>query len=146
MVPKRVIIHHSATKDSGTVSWGAIWRYHVEERGWNSIGYHAGIEVVGDGPYRVQTFMGRMWDRNGAHISGLNEGSLGLCVVGNWDEDIVPDDQWRRALEVVRLWLRLFGLSNMDVYGHGEYAELAGGNLTACPGRNFDMNRFRGEL
>jgi hypothetical protein len=46
--PNKIILHHSATADGPTVSWGAIRRFHVVECAWGAIGYHYGIELVGD--------------------------------------------------------------------------------------------------
>lgn len=77
-----VCIHHSATKDSGTSSWEAIRKYHLNVNGWSEIGYHFGVEIVN---YSPVIRIGRSVDRSGAHAVGLNDTHLGICIVGNFD-------------------------------------------------------------
>ena len=103
--PEMVVIHHSLTKDSGSVSWSAIHSYHVNEKGWSDIGYHAGIEEA-DG--RLICLFGRPDWISGAHTRGANGRSLGFCFIGNYD-DSRPDDARRRvaARRVLAPWLIL---------------------------------------
>lgn len=75
----KLIIHHSLTKDGQVADWGAIRKYHMEVNGWDDIGYHWGIERVGNGVV-LQT--GRPETMVGAHTKGMNDQSIGICVVG----------------------------------------------------------------
>ena len=49
--PQKVICHHSLTRDSGSVSWGAIRKFHMEtlDPPYKDIGYHCGVELVKSG-------------------------------------------------------------------------------------------------
>ena len=137
MIPIRIILHHSLTRDSQTVSWGAIRDYH-KKKGWRDIGYHAGIEWARN---KAETFMGRMWDKQGAHTFRHNGNSLGLCIVGNFDEEIPDPMIWGAALKLVRFWMRLYKIPVSEVYGHHDFVA-----WKSCPGLMFDMEKFKRDL
>lgn len=134
-VPKRIIVHHSLTKDSSTVSWGAIRRYHTQVLKWAGIGYHCGVELVMSGQeVNYEILIGRVWDRSGSHTRGHNSNSLGICFVGNYDT-IPPKKQMLiTGARVIALWLRLFDLSIKDIHPHHYFDA-----YKTCPGVYFDM-------
>lgn len=133
--PKKIIIHHSLTKDSGSVSWGAIHSYHVNTKGWSDIGYHAGIEEV-EG--RFICMFGRPDWISGGHTRGQNWCSLGFCFVGNFDRRRPSDARLRvAARRVLAPWLIRYGLGVDALVPHSQYA-----NKT-CPGSKFPMDRLR---
>ena len=136
---KKVIVHHSLTKDSGSVSWGAIRKYHVQQMKWSGIGYHAGVELVLSGDaVNYETLMGRVWDRSGAHTRGQNHDSLGICFVGNYDITPPPKKMLIAGAKVIALWLRLFNLTIKDIYSHHHL------NIyKSCPGKCFDMDYLK---
>ena len=144
--PDTLIIHCSATADSGTVSWSAIRRWHMGQhpqspyRGlpWSDIGYHFGIEYLGG---EVEVLLGLLPDRPGAHCRGHNDTTLGLCVVG--DYDLYPPSAmiWQRAIELARWICGRWEIAFSQVRGHREFTK-----AKSCPGLKFDMERFRYEL
>jgi len=134
---KEIVLHHSASPDGAVQNWGQIRRYHMDNRGWKNIGYHWGIELV---CYDYEIMIGRFENENGAHCPGHNQTALGICLVGNFDLNAVPPRQWQPALKLVRQLMKNHGLQPSDIYGHGEL------KATACPGRHFDLDKFRGEL
>jgi len=140
MKPEKIVIHHSLTKDSGSVSWGAIRRYHEMKKNWIDIGYHFGIEKV-NGTYEI--LMGRMMNQAGAHCraKGFNQFSLGICLVGNLDEKMTTGI-WLGAFRLVHSLMDVFGLKPEDVVGHREVAD----DGRTCPGMLFDLDDFREKL
>ncbi len=130
----KIIIHHSLTRDSETVSWGAIRRYHMIELGWLDIGYHWGIERVGD---YYEILKGRSMDWNGAHTWGQNRTSIGICCVGNFDEEI-PSRALIAKLDNLLAWLvSLYGISYSCIFGHRNFSP------KTCPGKLFTMEEAR---
>jgi len=139
MNPSHIIVHHSLTKDSESVSWGAIKRYHTEELGWKDIGYHFGIEQVGND---VQIFTGRMMNEPGAHCKekGMNRISLGICFVGDYDQNEPPKEMWNTGIRLVRSLVEIFEIQKGNIHGHYEFAP-----YKSCPGVRFDMDKFKEE-
>ena len=142
MTPTHIILHHSLTKDSETVSWGAIKRYHMEEKDppWRNIGYHFGIERVGND---YQVLVGRMMNESGAHCPerGMNRISLGICFIGDYDAEEPPHEMWLLGQELVRSLMDVFKIPKANILGHYELAP-----YKSCPGVRFDIERFKEEL
>lgn len=160
MRPTHIILHHSATEDGRTFSWPAMRTYHMSwrhdgrivspaelpilqaagvrvEAPWRDIGYHYGIELVDKA---VEIVVGRMQDESGAHCIGMNDKSLGVCFVGNFDQAEPPREAWNAGLRLVRSLCKVFGIPRENVMGHRDFAE------KTCPGRKFDLALFRSQL
>lgn len=137
--PIQVLVHHSLTKDSGSVSWGAIRRYHTvtlkPPQRMSDIGYHVGVELVKSGnELYYEALMGRMWTESGAHCRGQNSHSLGICFIGDYDKEVPKPQLVMTGAKVIALWLDLFSLSINDIYSHHNFAP-----HKSCPGKLFDM-------
>lgn len=138
-IPKKVIVHHSLTKDSTTVSWGAIRRYHTQTLGWKDCGYHAGVELVKSGNESYyEILMGRTWDIQGAHSKGQNHNSLGICFVGNYDKEEPPRAMLIVGVKIIRLWMKLYNIAVSDILGHRDFL-----GYKSCPGTQFDLEKLR---
>ena len=138
--PKNIILHHSLTKDSETVSWSAMRFYHMHDLGWIDIGYHFGIELIGS---KYEIITGRLLTQEGAHCSqdGMNRKSVGICFVGNFDLMEPPIPQWDLGLNLVRSLMNILDIPREKVYGHRNFA-----HYKTCPGKLFDLDKFRREI
>lgn len=131
-----IMIHHSATKDSATVSWDAIRRYHVEVNHWKDIGYHFGVELVGS-LYTVQ--VGRNLETPGAHCKeqSMNRLAIGVCVVGNFDLAPPPSEQLSLLRSLAQTLMKEHNIPSSRVVLHREYAP-----YKTCPGKLFPIEEF----
>lgn len=139
MKKEYIMIHHSLTKDSETVSWGAIRRYHTQ-LGWRDIGYHFGIEDI-NGTQEI--LMGRMMHDTGAHCKedGMNRKAISICIIGNFDNDFPSKEQWDKAVALAASIALTFGICNSNIIAHRDYAP-----YKSCPGLMFDMEKFRDDV
>lgn len=134
---KGIVIHHSLTADSGTLSWQAIRRHHTDPAGpykGRDVLYHAGVELV-NGEY--EALLGRPLDWSGGHTVGVNKTHLGLLFVGNYDLAPPPDAMLEVACErVIRPWMKAFSIPATQIEPHHAYAH------KSCPGTQFRMDRL----
>lgn len=89
---KYLVIHCSATPPSMDIGAKEIDKWH-KGLGWAGIGYHFVIRRNGE----VET--GRPLEKPGAHVSGHNANSIGICLVGGVDgknraENNYTPEQW----------------------------------------------------
>ena len=153
MIWEYIVLHHSLTADSDTVSWGAIRRYHTDPNGaykMTDIGYHWGVELV-NGYYEI--LVGRTLTEAGAHCKegNMNRRGIGVCLIGNFDAVPPPTTQVERAVRLVSWLMAEFRIPRERIIGHRDAGLLAGadwrkGEYKSCPGAQFDLDYFRGFL
>jgi hypothetical protein len=138
MKKSHVVIHCSATADTGTFSWSAIREFHVEERGWTDIGYHLGIEYFGD---HYEVMAGRPIDKDGAHCrhADMNRHALGVCFVGNYDAEPPPLEMLQTMARHLRPLMEALGIpaDGDHVHAHRDFNP-----GKTCPGLAFPITDF----
>ena len=117
---KTIVVHHSALEyDQGPQ---AIQRLHMRRRGWADIGYHFLVDGLG------QLYEGRHLDIRGAHTGGFNTGSVGVCLMGNFDV-VAPAAVQLATLRALTRYLRdTYTITHMA--GHRDFQP----EVTSCPG------------
>ena len=133
---KKIIVHCSATTRNKDFSAEDIRDWHVKGNGWDDIGYHFVVRLNGKIEY------GRMVDKYGAHVSGHNYDSLGICYIGGMDKDMkcwedTRTDQQKESLLLLLKTLKKFHPEAV-VYGHRDFSS------KECP--SFDATKEYSEL
>ena len=133
---KYIVIHHSAS-DSGNAA--SIGKYHKNERGWvNGLGYHFLIGN-GNGSRDGQIEVGNRWDDqiDGAHAGNgeYNKHGVGICLIGNFENDYPTDSQVSSLLYLIHYLQKRFNIKKDNVIMHRTFRK------TVCPGRHFPYNK-----
>lgn len=121
---EKLIIHCTATPEGREVTAAQVTQWH-KARGFRTIGYHYLIGLDG----RIEN--GRPVSEVGAHCTGQNAYSIGICYVGGIDSaTLTPKDtrteaQRRSLRELVRQLRAKY--PGVTVHGHREFA------AKACP-------------
>ena len=125
--PQGIIVHHSATRDTRSLSFPAIADYHINNQGWDDIGYHFVIEDYNGEPFLLT---GRGVQYKGAHCFGLND-HIGVCVGGNYDTQELPPMLLMKLVNLLSGLIVVHDLTISDIDYHRNHA-----NKT-CPGEKF---------
>lgn len=115
----RIILHNA---DAKKCSAQDIHRWH-KERGWAGMGYH--FLVRKDGTIE----RGRPENTVGAHATGCNSDSIGICFEGAFMTERMGQAQISAGKELIAYLKNKYGISR--VLKHKEV------NPTNCPGDNF---------
>ncbi len=148
-----LIIHHSAgstTSNDFAAVVRSYWDYHVNSNGWDDIGYNWLVDPNG------VLYKGRAWKSEneenvmGAHNSGKNGNTAGICFIGNYVSSIPSDMGLDKMAEISAFLCDKYGIDplgesyhaaiervNDNIDGHGQ-----SGGGTACPGTQL-INRLQ---
>ncbi|KAL1489459.1 hypothetical protein ABEB36_014349 [Hypothenemus hampei] len=101
-----VVIHHSyrplacETKNDCIKAMKSMQNYHQNNRLWNDIGYN----FAAGGDSRI--YVGRGWTAAGAHATNYNSKSIGICIIGDWEEQLPPEGQLKAVKELVEMGVK----------------------------------------
>lgn len=120
-----IIIHCSDTKEGREVSVEEIDRWH-KARGWKGIGYHYVIYLDGS------IHRGREDSEIGAHCSGYNRDSIGVCYIGGQNKDgkhvdTRTDRQKESLLKLLKILRQKY--PKAEIKGHRDFTD-----KKDCPG------------
>ena len=124
----KIIVHCSATREGENYTVDTIRSWHVDGRGWSDIGYHFYIDLYGE------IHKGRDIAKIGAHCSGHNRNSIGICYCGGVEADgKTPKDTrldcQKEALTAVLRTLKAM-YPEAVIHSHNDFAN------KACPSFN----------
>lgn len=127
---KEIILHCSATAEGRDYTVADIDRWH-KARGWRGIGYH--YVIYRDGSVHP----GRPVEQIGAHCTGHNANSIGICYIGGLAADNKTPKDTRTPAQIQALRDLVGELKKKypgaRVHGHNEFA------AKACP--SFDVHK-----
>lgn len=144
---RKIFIHHTATTnnlDDPAQAIRNIYAWHATKNGWGDIGYNYIIDRDGN------IYEGRFGGEGvvGGHVKGANTGSIGIAVLGNYEDTEISEESFAALAKLVA---EKAAIHNIDISGsdyfRGKYLANVSGHrdfsATACPGHNIYMKLDR---
>jgi hypothetical protein len=119
-----VVIHHSALPLSDGPH--QIQYKHMHDKGFADIGYHFVIDDSG------QIYAGRSLTVRGAHTGGHNTGTIGVVLMGNFEEAEPTPLQLANVKTLIRYLTSQYTLTHLA--GHRDFQP----EETVCPGKHLE--------
>lgn len=143
----RITIHHDGMDSFTTTDKGAtatrleqIRQAHLgrSPEPFGDIGYHYLIDPAG------RVWQGRPLQWQGAHVAKTNEGNLGICCLGNFQQQRPTEAQVAALDRFIIQQMSKYGVRASNVYTHRELGP------TVCPGNMLqsylEMSRTSGAI
>jgi len=129
-----IILHCSATAEGNDIKAATIKKWHLKN-GWKDIGYHYIIDL--DGTIEI----GRPLYQVGAHTTGHNTNSIGICYIGGCAKDGRTPKDTRTPEQKISLYKLVDDLLTLyptaTISCHNQWA------AKACP--SFKIEQFNTE-
>ena len=132
---RQIIFHHTYRPTTeqyrGLATIQGIWQYHTKTCGWSDIGYHLLVGPEG------AIWLGRPIDREGAHAKGQNGDSIGISMIGDFDDEKRGEKQRLATAAALRALLERYELSANAINFHRDYSR------KTCPGSKINKQEVR---
>jgi hypothetical protein len=119
-----IVLHHAAVS---TCTIHDVHRWHLNN-GWLGCGYHYFVAKTGE------IHRGRPEDAVGAHVTGVNTRSVGICAEGDFMTERMQDEQKLAIIHLVK-WI-VHRYPGASIKGHRDLAP------TQCPGKNYPFDEI----
>ncbi|MEJ2692823.1 MAG: peptidoglycan recognition family protein [Candidatus Thiodiazotropha sp.] len=144
---KYIVVHHSAGSYGDIDFLRQVHKQRQPRDLIDAIPYHY---VIGNGNGLGLGEIASDWRQElnlwGTHVSAHNVDrnfrGIGICLIGNFETDQVPMEQYNALVTLTQRLMRKYSILPGNVSGHGYIPDEA----TKCPGKNFPYDKFLADI
>ena len=111
----KIIVHCSDTPKGAYYDIEDIRKWHVQENGWQDVGYH--YIILLDGSIQI----GRNLETIGAHCYGHNKSSVGVCYIGGKSQDTRTKEQKESLKVLLKTLKKIYPIATIN--GHRDFSD-----------------------